>query len=489
MVENRRQSVIQETGRQGGHAAPSQRQEWPMDTMPQLSLTWIYNLFRVGQEAAAASSDERAVQELLGHIVSGFKASSGSLAFSAADKQQLRIVAGTNIPKEAIGSLIPSGDGVLGWVAVERQALLLNGDISGDPRFRNLKKRTTSGIPVVAMCQPLLLGNELLGVMSLNRQQGEPGFTPQDLEHGGVICNLIALVVENLRLHGAERTRQRELEAAYQTLAATQSQLLQSEKMASIGQLAAGVAHEINNPVGYVNSNLGTLQGYVNDLFRLLATYEKAEPLLSADPALQTEIASLKQTLDLAFLREDTLNLVKESQEGLTRVKKIVQDLKEFSHVDRAEWQQADLHLGLDSTLNIVHNELKYKAEIIKDYGTLPPIECIPAQLNQVFMNILVNAAQAMDSRGAITIRTGMEDEGVYVEITDTGQGMPEEVKKRIFEPFFTTKPVGKGTGLGLSLSYSIVQKHHGRIDVTSAPGRGTRFRVWVPVGQTSENQ
>jgi PAS domain S-box-containing protein len=285
------------------------------------------------------------------------------------------------------------------------------------------------------------------------------------------------------------RERHRELEDTYRSLKQAQSQLLQNEKLASVGQLAAGVAHEINNPVGYVNSNLGTLHGYVRDLFRLLAAYEGAEPLLAADPARQAEIDALKQQLDLAFLREDTVNLVKESQEGLTRVKKIVQDLKDFSHVDRAEWQEADLHAGLDSTLNIVNNELKYKADIVKDYGVLPPVACIPSQLNQVFMNLLVNAAHAMESRGTITLRTGTEDDGVFVEIRDTGKGMTPEVQKRIFEPFFTTKPVGQGTGLGLSLSYGIVQKHHGRISVASAPGHGTTFRVWVPVRQAQDQQ
>ncbi len=458
-------------------------------TDTQLSLTWIYNLFRIGQERATSCSDTQAAQELLAHIVSGYHASSGSLAFAYDAEQQLRIVAGTRIPISAIGSSVAYGDGVLGWVAVQRQPLLLNGDIAGDPRFRNLKKRGDSGIPVVAMCMPLLSGKDLIGVMSLNREQGASPFTDEDLARGNMICNLITLVVENLRLHNDARLRITELSRMYQQLEQTQSQLLQSEKMASIGQLAAGVAHEINNPVGYVNSNLGTLQAYVNDLLRLLDTYQKADAVIATQPALQAEIETLKQTLDIAFLREDMLNLVKESQEGVTRVKKIVQDLKEFSHVDRAEWQQADLHSGLDSTLNIVHNELKYKAEIVKDYGDLPPIECIPAQLNQVFLNLLVNAAQAIETRGTITLKTGTDGDGVFVEIRDTGLGMPAEVQKRIFEPFFTTKPVGKGTGLGLSLSYGIVTKHHGRIDVASEPGKGTTFRVWVPVGQGHESQ
>jgi signal transduction histidine kinase len=170
-----------------------------------------------------------------------------------------------------------------------------------------------------------------------------------------------------------------------------------------------------------------------------------------------------------------------ETKDGVARVAKIVQDLKDFSHVDEAEWQWADLHKGLDSTLNVVWNELKYKAEVVKEYGELPVVECLPFQINQVFMNLLVNAAHAIEERGTITLRTGTAGDEVWIEVADTGSGIPPENLGRIFDPFFTTKPVGKGTGLGLSLSYGIMQKHHGRIEVTSEPGRGTTFRIVLP--------
>ena len=183
-------------------------------------------------------------------------------------------------------------------------------------------------------------------------------------------------------------------------------------------------------------------------------------------------------------MRTDTGDLVKESIDGLGRVKRIVQDLKEFSHVDSTEWQIADLHAGLDSTLNIAHNELKYKTTIVKEYGDMPQVECIASQINQVFMNLLVNAAHAIETRGTITIRSGQTSDMVWIEISDTGKGMPPEVQKRVFEPFFTTKPVGKGTGLGLSLAYGIVQKHHGHIEVESEVGKGTRFRIQLPIRQ-----
>jgi two-component system NtrC family sensor kinase len=250
--------------------------------------------------------------------------------------------------------------------------------------------------------------------------------------------------------------------------------------MASIGQLAAGVAHEINNPVGFVNSNLSSLKHYVDGLLKLLSAYESCEPALADD--LRRQLEATKQEVDLEYLREDVPMLLSESADGLTRVKRIVQDLKDFSRVDNADWQEADLNAGVESTLNVVNNEIKYKAEVRRNYGELPPVRCLAAQLNQVFMNLIVNAAHAIEGTGVITLSSGHSGQWVWVEVADTGCGMSLEVQKRIFEPFYTTKPVGKGTGLGLSLSFSIVQKHKGAIRVHSEPGKGSRFRVWIPI-------
>lgn len=265
----------------------------------------------------------------------------------------------------------------------------------------------------------------------------------------------------------------------------TRNQLLQSEKMASIGQLAAGVAHEINNPIGYVNSNLGSLEGYLKQLLQVIHVYQKAERAIG-DPAVLSHILATKKDAELEFVMGDVFALLSESRQGISRVGKIVQDLKDFSHVGSPdEWSLADVHEGLESTINIVNNEIKYKAELMKDYGVLPQIECLPSQLNQVFMNMLVNAAHAIEARGTISIRTTLRDEReVCIEISDTGRGISPEHVTRIFDPFFTTKPVGKGTGLGLALSYGIVQKHEGRIEVASELGRGTTFRVILPVQQ-----
>ncbi len=291
-------------------------------------------------------------------------------------------------------------------------------------------------------------------------------------------------IATELRLRNAELTDLNRL------LSEAQVQLIQSEKLASIGQLAAGMAHEINNPIGYVQSNLSSLEKYVQDLLEMLKAYESAEAAMGdSGNDTRTQLRARKDALDVEFLKTDIPNLISESRQGIQRVKKIVQDLKDFSRIDHAvEWVHADLHKCLESTVNIVYNELKYKADIVKEYGALPEVECLASQLNQVFVNLLMNAAHAIEGpRGTITIRTGVEGDDAWVEVSDTGQGIAAENLGRIFEPFFTTKPVGKGTGLGLSLSYGIVQRHGGRIDVSSEVGVGTTFRVVVPLQHQKE--
>ena len=286
----------------------------------------------------------------------------------------------------------------------------------------------------------------------------------------------VALEAANLHL----KQNNLELKQLNQKLESAQSQLLQSEKMASVGQLAAGVAHEINNPIGFVNSNLSTLEKYITSLSSVLSAYGRIEARLGTSAF--SEAIEVKQKVDLPYLLEDIPNLLKESQDGLARVKRIIQDLRDFSHVDESTWQLASLENCMDSTLNVATNEIKYKAEVIKKYAGLPEVECMPSQLNQVFLNLLVNAAQAIETKGFITISTGVQGSEVWIEVGDTGKGIAAENLKKIFDPFFTTKPIGKGTGLGLSVSFGIVQKHGGRIEVRSELGKGTAMRVWLPI-------
>ncbi len=283
------------------------------------------------------------------------------------------------------------------------------------------------------------------------------------------------------------KNKTKELESAYAELKTTQSSMLQREKMASIGQLAAGVAHEINNPMGFISSNLCTLDKYINRFSDYInAQTEAVESFKSAE--VSERLKEMRNKLKLDYILKDIRPLIEESEEGAERVKKIVQNLRTFSRVDESECKSVDIHECIESTLNIVWNELKYKTTVIKDYGKLPLIRCYPQQLNQVFMNLLVNAAQAIENQGEIKIKTWRDGGTVNISISDTGCGIPQDKINRVFEPFFTTKEVGKGTGLGLSISYDIVKKHNGEITVESEVGKGTSFTVMIPFTDKKED-
>ena len=272
------------------------------------------------------------------------------------------------------------------------------------------------------------------------------------------------------------------LSDAYDELKSTHAKLLQQEKMASIGQLAAGVAHEINNPIGYVSSNLRTMEKYVKRLSEFIRRQDEAlGPQLNGAPGYE-ELQEFRRRLKIDFIADDVVELLKESLEGTERVQQIVKDLKCFSRVDEAELTLADINECLESTLNVVGNELKYKAAVKKELGELPRVKCYPQRLNQVFMNLLVNAAHSIDNFGEISVRTWQDGKYACISVADTGGGIPPELLNRIFEPFFTTKEVGKGTGLGLSISYDIVKKHGGDIFVASEVGKGTTFVVKIPL-------
>lgn len=602
-------------------------------------LNWIYDLYQLGQSDSFQNSSNKVFEQILRHIVEGFRANTGSLAlYQSEDSSRLSIVAGIGLPVGCIGSVIPSGTGVIGWVLENKQALLLKGNVNNDPRFHDPIPKPDTQIPLTALCWPLLVGKRLIGALCVNRLDDKVNYTEADLDRGQMLVNLITLVIDNIWLHSNQqkriqqlaatneryinsnrqlqeahkrleqsekrlndilnsldsvvwsmepctlkmlyinkaahevsgrpiedffndqhlwlniidsadrklvensladlmktgvqkityrirrpdgelrwlfhymrivrddagaplridgisvditqhknaeyllKQRNEELQTALDKIQEVQRQLVQSEKLSSIGQLAAGVAHEINNPIGYINSNLTSLKNYVEELLALVAIYEKIEPVC-ADAEQLRQIQGFKNKIDLEFLKTDVLDLLEESHEGASRVKKIVQDLKDFSHAGGDDdWQWANLHTGLESTLNIVNNEIKYKASVIKEFGNIPQVWCLPHQLNQVFMNLLVNAAHAIENEGTITMRTGAENDHIWVEVSDTGKGIAPEHVNKIFDPFFTTKPVGKGTGLGLSVSYNIIKKHNGEIRLDSRVGEGTTFRIVLPI-------
>jgi len=278
-----------------------------------------------------------------------------------------------------------------------------------------------------------------------------------------------------------------EIGKAYHELQVTQSQLIQQEKMATIGQLAAGVAHEINNPTGFVMSNLGTLGKYADRLIEFIAAQTEAIGCQESQEEAG-RITALRKHLKINYIIDDLPNLIRESLGGTERVKTIVQNLKGFSRQDQSQCQMTDIRECIESTINIVWNELKYKVTLNREYGELPLVRCYPQQLNQVIMNFLVNAGHAIETQGEITVRTWLQGNAVHIAISDTGSGISEEHRARIFEPFFTTKEVGKGTGLGLSISLNIIKKHGGDVAVESEVGKGTTFTVTLPLDGCQED-
>ena len=296
---------------------------------------------------------------------------------------------------------------------------------------------------------------------------------------------------QQLRLVSDELIKKNsELEETRQNLERLQAQLLQTDKMASIGQLAAGVAHEINNPTSFISTNLGTLVGYIDSISTLIDRYQALKAILKPHTldTIETEAAELvcaidvlEKNMDVAFIQEDINVLVGDCREGTERIKKIVDDLKHFAHPGENHPKTTDINAEIESTLNVVQNELKYKASVVLELGNLPLLQAFPQQLNQVFLNLLVNAGQAMDTTGEIKITTTALADEVEIRISDNGCGIPPENLECLFEPFFTTKAVGKGTGLGLHISRTIIEKHHGQIQVESTVGKGTTFIIHLP--------
>ncbi len=352
---------------------------------------------------------------------------------------------------------------------------------------------------------PLRRDAHLYGILLVGAPKDQEGFTPEDLEVFRTLAIQCAIAVENNRY--IEETRKlvqqvtetkireqyireleeknRKLQQLYSDLKNAQLQLIQSEKMASLGQLVAGIAHELNNPISYIYANMKELENYIRAIDRLLKTLTREASQPDFARRLSHTLQEIREKYDLDFIQQDIGNLIRESIEGSQRVKQVVQNLRNFSRLDEAEFKAVDLHEGLDSTLMLLQNEMKNRITVHRQYGSLPKVHCHPGHLNQVFMNLLLNAVQAIEGQGNIWIRTEQQGEEVLIEIRDDGRGIPPEIVTKIFDPFFTTKPVGQGTGLGLSISYNIIKEHGGRIEVESQPGAGTTFRIYLPIQPT----
>lgn len=361
------------------------------------------------------------------------------------------------------GQRMEKGTGIAGWVCENMTPLIVN-DASKDPRFNPEFDRKTGFITRSILAVPLRAMGKTVGVLEVINKKNNDLFTPEDQQLLYSLANHLAIAVENAKmteelrranesLEQKVKERTKELEEAITKLQQTQRQLVQSEKLASLGIMAAGVAHEINNPLSFIQSNLTILRDYINEI--KISNREILEEINSA---------------------------IEESLDGAKRISEIVKGLKGFARADEGKPEMCDMNRLIEEVLRIIWNEIKYKAEVIKEFGEIPEIFVNRNQLAQVLVNLIINAAQAIEKKGKIILRTYMDGDNLAVDVEDTGCGIPPENLKKIFDPFFTTKPVGKGTGLGLSITLGIVQNHGGEIKVNSEVGKGTRFTVLLPI-------
>lgn len=364
--------------------------------------------------------------------------------------------------RETMQAQIPADHPIVTYFLARRSLSRLDFDEENDLEVREACRDVFDTLEVELLV-PIVYGLELLGVIAVGRKLSGDRFVVEDRQLLRTLANQSAIAIENAKAYDEiaelNSTLEARVEQRTRELGEAQAQLVQSEKMASLGQLVAGVAHELNNPIGFVHANLQLLD-------------EQVRKVTTADPG----------SPEAQRARDAMTKLLARSREGTGRVKKIVEDLRTFSRVDHAELQEVDLHEGIERTLSLIEPRLKEGITVERHYGDLPPVRCYAGQLNQVFMNLLMNAADAMPGGGTIGIRTVRSDRGVRLEFSDTGPGIPPEIRSRVFDPFFTTKPVGKGTGLGLSISHGIVERHGGRISVESAVGHGTTFTIDLPL-------
>jgi signal transduction histidine kinase len=446
----------------------------------------------------ATSLDTRQIAQLVLQELSRLiESSAGMILLLSPDATAFEIIAEFGVFFD--DSQPEPGKGIIGNIVQSNRAELIN-DVQADPRLEGEKN-------VSAMiCVPLRAKERVLGAIAIGASKTQ-SYKAEHLKLVSIFASQTAIAIDKALLY--EQSTQAAVQAQAQTqklqqalhdLQLAQTQLIQSEKMSSLGQLIAGVAHEINNPVNFICGNLRYVAEYAQNLLHLLQNYQKFLPVVP--PELESEL----DNIDLEFIIEDLPKLLDSMKLGTSRIVEIVQSLKNFSRHDEAEMKAVNIHDGIDGTLMILHHRLKADIrrpaiEIVKDYAKLPPIECYPGQLNQVFMNILANAIDALEESlvighwslapnesqmtlPTITIRTqAVDKEWVVIRIADNGPGMKEEVIRRIYDPFFTTKDIGKGTGLGMAISYQIVvDKHGGILKCRSQPGEGTEFWIQIPL-------
>ncbi len=421
----------------------------------------------------------------------------GDLTFSVAMGQK-----GEEVKKFRI----KPGQGISGWVYEHGETLLIE-DAQADERFYGKVDKDTGFITKSMVTAPLIVHERTVGVIQVINKASGGFFTEEDMQTLISISGPMAVAIDNAvmaeelkesnrqielysrDLEGMVRERTEELTKANMEIKLGQARLLQTEKLASIGQLAAGVAHEINNPLSFVRSNLGAIKSSTDSFFEIIESYGRVlEGIDSPEVALAAvELNSVKDKLDFDFLKEDMGELLSESYQGIDRVTDIVGTLKDFSNIDRADRRRQNLNKLIDTALSVLESRVGPNVKLVKDYAELPLVECLTSETNQVFFNILDNAFTAIGENGLITVRTKSGEETVFVEITDSGEGIGEEHLGKVFDPFFTTHEPGNGTGLGLTITYNIIKRHGGEISVKSRPGEGTTFTVEFPIRMAEE--
>lgn len=377
-------------------------------------------------------------------------------------------------------------------------------DVATDRSLSQALKDDLTELGITAQLMlPMEMRSGQIGAILCSQHSNARSWTDSEVELLQAVVDQLALAIDQAELYSQSRSaaiaaqaQARQLSEALQNLKHAQSQLIQSEKMSSLGQMVAGIAHEINNPVNFITGNLSHASTYVQDLLKLLDLYR-----VNCQPVTD-EIREWEDTIDVDFLTEDLPNLFSSMKIGADRIRQIVLSLRNFSRLDEAEMKPVHIHDGIDNTLMILQNRLRATPgqsaiQVNTDYAALPKVTCYAGELNQVFMNVLVNAIDALEGsrqEGAVCdaiacslpqihIQTELQDDWVLIRMRDNGPGMTDAVKLHLFDPFFTTKPIGKGTGLGLSISYQIVvERHKGKFECVSAPGNGAEFQIYIPL-------